>query len=144
MASTAPHTHVQPYLFFGGRCEEALEFYRGALGAEVEMLVRYKDNPDKRQPMPECFNDKIMHATVRIGATTIMASDGMCEGEANFEGFSLSLTIPDEATADRFFNALSDGGLVTMPLEKTFWSPRFGMLADKFGVGWMINVVVPA
>jgi PhnB protein len=132
---------IQPYLFFGGRCEEALEFYRSALGAEVEMMMRYKESPDPHG-MPECFEDKIMHASVRIGGTTLMASDGRCDGPVNFEGFSLSITVPDEAEAERVFNGLAaDGGLVTMPLEKTFWAPKFGMVQDKFGVRWMVSVM---
>jgi PhnB protein len=133
---------IQPYLFFGGRCEEAIEFYRKALGAELVMLARFKDAPESQHQMPECFENKVMHATLRIGDTLMMASDGRCEGPATFEGFSLSITVSDEAEAERAFAALSeDGGLVTMPLEKTFWSPKFGMLQDKFGVGWMISVM---
>ncbi len=134
-------TLVQPYLFFGGRCEEAIEFYRTAIGAEVQMLMRYKESPDPPHPgLPDCFEEKVMHARFRIGETTVMASDGMCEGEANFDGFSLSVTVPDEAEAERVFAALGEGGLVTMPLEKTFWAPKFGMLQDRFGVGWMVSV----
>jgi PhnB protein len=132
---------VQPYLFFGGRCEEAIEFYRKALGAELAMISRFKDAPERQPGLPECFDDKVMHATLRIGETLVMASDGRCEGQANFEGFSLSITVPDEAEADRVFSALSDGGLVTMALEKTFWAPKFGMLQDRFGVGWMVSVM---
>lgn len=138
--ATANHV-IQPYLFFGGRCEEALEFYRRALGAKVEMLMRYKEAPEPMPNMPDCFEDKVMHASLRIGGTTLMASDGRCEGAANFEGFSLSITVADEAEAERVFGALSDGGLVTMPLEKTFWAPKFGMLQDRFGVGWMVSVM---
>jgi PhnB protein len=132
---------IQPYLFFGGRCEEAIEFYRKALAAEVRMMVRFKEAPEKQPDLPECFEDKIMHASLQIGDTLLMASDGRCEGPQAFEGFSLSITVPDEAEAERAFTALSDGGLVTMPLEKTFWAPKFGMLQDKFGVGWMISVM---
>ena len=132
---------VQPYLFFGGRCEEAIEFYRKALGAEVQMLSRYKESPEQQRPVPSCFDDKVMHVSVRIGETVLMASDGMCDGKPNFEGFALSITVPDEADADRVFAALSEGGLVTMPLEKTFWAPKFGMLQDRFGVGWMVSVM---
>lgn len=141
MTTSKPNTVVQPYLFFGGRCEEALEFYRTTLGAEVEMMMRFKESPEPHREMPECFDDKVMHASVRIGATTLMASDGRCDGEATFEGFSLSLTVPDEAEAERVFAALSEGGLVTMALEKTFWAPKFGMLQDRFGVGWMVSVM---
>lgn len=132
---------VQPYLFFGGRCEEAIEFYRTALGAELRMLVRFKEAPEPQPGLPECFEDKVMHATLQVGATMLMTSDGRCEGEANFEGFSLSITVSDEAEAERVFAALGEGGLVTMPLEKTFWAPKFGMVQDRFGVGWMVSVM---
>jgi PhnB protein len=132
---------VQPYLFFGGRCEEAIEFYRKALGAELGMLVRFKEAPEPQPGLPECFQDKVMHASLKIGDTILMASDGRCEGEASFEGFSLSITVSDEAEADRVFGALGEGGLVTMPLEKTFWAPKFGMVQDRFGVGWMVSVM---
>ncbi len=135
------NTSVQPYLFFGGRCEEAIEFYRKTLGAEVVMMSRFKDAPERQGGLPECFDEKVMHASLRIGETTIMASDGQCQGPGNFEGFSLSVTVADEAEAERVFAALSDGGLVTMPLEKTFWSPKFGVLQDRFGVGWMVSVM---
>jgi PhnB protein len=138
MSTTNKHV-VQPYLFFEGRCEEAVEFYRQALGAEVERLMRFKDSPDQSMCAPGS-GDKVMHATFRIGATTVMASDGRCEGRPSFQGFSLSLTVPTEAEADRFFTALGDGGQVQMPLTKTFFSPRFGMVADRFGVSWMIYV----
>ena len=131
---------VQPYLFFGGRCEEALEFYRSAVGAEVQMLMRYKESPEPNPAMPDCFGDKVMHASFRFGDSTVMASDGMCDGTPNFEGFSLSITVPDETQADRVFDALAQDGLISMPLEKTFWAPKFGMLTDRFGVGWMVSV----
>ena len=136
--------HVQPYLFFNGRCEEAIEFYRKTLGAEVAMLLRMKDSPEPAQPgmVPPGSENKIMHTTFRIGDTTLMASDGRCEGQPNFQGFSLSVAVPNEAEANRVFAALADGGQVQMPLAKTFWSPRFGMVADRFGVSWMISVVV--
>ncbi len=130
---------LQPYLFFGGRCEEALEFYREAVGARVEMLMRYRESPQPHG-LPECFADKVMHASVSLGETVFMASDGRCEGPSSFDGFSLSLTVPDEAAAEKAFNALAQNGLVTMPLEKTFWSPKFGMLTDQFGLGWMVTV----
>jgi PhnB protein len=132
---------IQPYLFFGGRCEEAIEFYGKALGAEVVMLARFNEAPEPQPGLPECFENKVMHATLRVGDTMLLASDGRCEGPQNFEGFSLSITVPDEAEADRVFAALSEGGLVTMALEKTFWAPKFGMLQDKFGVGWMVSVM---
>ena len=133
---------VQPYLFFDGRCEEAIEFYRGALGAEVIMLMRNKESPEPPPPdmVPPGSENKIMHASLRIGDTTVMASDGRCQGKPKFEGFSLSLTLRDEAQAERLFAALGKGGQVQMPLAKTFFSPRFGMVADRFGVSWMIYV----
>jgi len=133
---------VQPYLFFDGRCEEAVEFYRSALGAEVTMLMRYKDSPDAPPPgmVPPGSENKVMHASLRIGDATVMASDGSCNGKPSFEGFSLSLTAADAAHADRLFAALADGGQVQMPLGKTFFSPRFGMVRDRFGVSWMVIV----
>jgi len=133
---------AQPYLFFDGRCEEALEFYRNALGAQVQMLMRFKDNPEPPQPgmCPPGAEDKIMHACFRVGDTAVMASDGRCLGQPSFQGFSLSLTVPDGSEAERVFAALGDGGQVQMPLTKTFFSPRFGMIADRFGVSWMIIV----
>jgi PhnB protein len=130
---------VQPYLFFDGRCEEAIDFYKNRLGAEQSMLLRWKDSPDPNMAMAG-NEDKIMHARVRIGDTEIFASDGRCTGQPNFQGFALSLTVPDEAEAKQRFDALSDGGQVQMPLSKTFFSPSFGMVADKFGVSWMVYV----
>src|SRR3954447_3495108 len=141
MSTSNRNLAIQPYLFFGGRCEEAIEFYRKALGAEVEMLARFKESPEPNPNLPDCFDDKVMHCMIRIGETRLMASDGMCEGQPNFDGFSLSITVPEEAEAERVFNALAEEGLVTMPLEKTFWSPKFGMLSDRFGVGWMVSVM---
>ena len=132
-------TLVQPYLFFEGRCEEALGFYRGALGAEVTMLMRFKESPDPGMVAPGT-GDKVMHASFRIGDTTVLASDGRCHGAPSFQGFALSLTVPNEAEAERLFGALGDGGQVQMPLTKTFFSPRFGMVADRFGVSWMVYV----
>ena len=136
---------VQPYLMFGGRCQEAVDFYRNVLGAEVEMLMRFKESPEPTPPsmIPDNWGDKIMHCSLKIGDTVLMASDGCAaSGEKNFQGFSLSLTVANEAEADRKFAALSDRGQVTMPLDKTFFSKRFGMLVDRFGVSWM--VIVPA
>ena len=134
---------IQPYLFFDGRCEEAIEFYRKALGAEVSMLMRIKDSPEPPQPgmCPPGSENKVMHAAFRIGETTLMASDGRCSGKPVFQGFSLSLTVPNKAEAERLFAALGDGGQVQMPLAKTFFSPCFGMVADRFGVSWMIIVM---
>ncbi|MBI3562587.1 MAG: VOC family protein [Gammaproteobacteria bacterium] len=134
--------YVQPYLFFDGRAEEALNFYRQALGAEVTMLMRFKDNPEPCDSAmtPPMDSNKIMHASFRIGTTTLMASDGRCTGQANFQGFSLSLSAPNEAAANRLFATLAEGGQVQMPLARTFFSPRFGMVADRFGVSWMIIV----
>jgi PhnB protein len=133
---------IQPYLFFEGRCEEAIELYRSALGAEVTMLMRYKDSPEppNEEMCPPGNEDKVMHSSFRIGDTEVMASDGMSSGKPHFQGVSLSLTLPDEATADRIFAELGEGGQVQMPLTQTFFSPRFGMVADRFGVSWMIMV----
>ena len=130
---------VQPYLFFDGRCEEALEFYRHTLGAEVTALMRFKESPDPAM-CPPSAGDKVMHASFRIGETTLLASDGRCQGKPSFEGFSLSLTVANEAEADRLFASLAEGGQMQMPLSKTFFSLRFGMVADRFGVPWMIYV----
>ncbi|MGE5540559.1 MAG: VOC family protein [Gemmatimonas sp.] len=130
---------VQPYLFFDGRCEEAMEYYRRTVGAELLALMHFKDNPDPGMSPPNA-GDKVMHASLRIGDTTIMASDGRCRGRPTFDGFSLSLTVANEAEAKRLFNALTDGGEVQMPLTKTFFSPSFGMVADRFGVSWMVYV----
>jgi PhnB protein len=128
---------VQPYLFFNGRCEEAIEFYRKAVGAELGMLMRWKDCPEKGQGMTQP-DDKVMHAALKIGDTTVMASDGGCSGTASFQGFTLSLDAASDAEAERLFIALSDGGQVQMPLGPTFFASKFAMLADKFGVPWMI------
>ena len=129
--------HVQSYLFFDGRCDEALEFYKKAASAKVDMLMRFKDGPDKTMCAPGS-EDKVMHTQFHVGDTAILASDGRCQGQPNFQGFALAVTADSEAEADRLFAALGDGGQVTMPMTKTFFSPRFGMLSDKFGVGWMI------
>jgi len=135
---------IQPYLFFGGRCEEALAFYGTALGAQVDMLMFHKDSPEPPPPgmLQPGFENKVMHATFHIGGNTLMASDG-CGEAPSFSGFSLSLAVPTEAEANRAFAALADGGQVKMPLTKTFWSPCFGMLTDRFGIGWMVNIAAP-
>lgn len=133
---------IQPYLFFEGRAEEAIEFYKSRLGAKVELQLRYKDSPEPLQPgaVPPGSDNKVMHACFRIGDTAVMASDGRCTGKPNFQGFSLSLDARDEADAKRLFGALAEGGQVHMPLGKTFFSPAFGMVADRFGVSWMVMV----
>jgi PhnB protein len=130
---------VQSYLFFDGRAEEAIEFYKKALDAKVTMLMRWKDSPDKSMCTPGNEN-KVMHSYMTIGETGVMISDGRNTGNPKFDGFALSIATKTEAEADKLFGALGDGGKVTMPLGKTFFSPRFGMLADKFGVNWMILV----
>jgi PhnB protein len=140
MGKTSDNRVVQPYLFFDGRCEEALDFYRQAVDAEVTALLRFKDSPDPTMRMPGVDENKVMHANFRVGETQVMASDGRCTGHPSFQGFALSLTVPDGAEADRRFAALAKGGQVQMPLGKTFFSPRFGMVADRFGVMWMIIV----
>jgi PhnB protein len=133
---------VQPYLFFDGRCEEAVEFYHNALGAEVVMLMRFKDCPEPPSPgmVPPGGENKVMHAALRIGDAMVLASDGRCSGQPSFQGFALSLTAANEAEANRVFASLAEGGQVQMPLAKTFFSPRFGMVADRFGVSWMVYV----
>jgi PhnB protein len=132
---------IQPYLFFGGRCEEALDFYKAALGAKVEFMMRNKEMPEPPPPgrIPPGWENKICHCTVRIGNSTFMGSDG-CEANAKFEGFSLALNAANDAEAEKLFNALSPGAKITMPLTKTFWTSKFGMLTDKFGVRWMVSV----
>ena len=130
---------IQPYLSFEGRADEAIEFYKKAIGAKVDMLMRFKEAPDQSMITPES-KDKVMHAALHAGDTQLLMSDGRCTGSANFNGIALALSVATEADADRLFNALSDGGKVNMPLAKTFFSPKFGMVADKFGVGWMVMV----
>ena len=129
---------VQAYLFFDGRCEEALQYYSKYLGAKVEMLMRNKESPEPPPPGMNAPGDKIMHAAFRIGETQILASDGRCSGKPNFQGFSLAITAQDDAETKRIFNALADGGQVRMPLTKTFFASSFGMVADRFGIGWMV------
>jgi PhnB protein len=128
---------IQPYLFFDGRCEQALDFYKQTLGAKVEALMRYKDNPDPKYNPPNS-DDKVMHACVRIGDTQVMASDGNCQGKPSFQGFSLTINAADAAEAKQRFNALAEGGQVQMPLNETFFAKSFGMVADRFGVSWMV------
>ena len=134
--------HIESYLFFNGRCDEAIDFYQRALGAEVVMLMRNKDSPEPHPPgmLPPGSDNKVMHATLSIGSSKLMVSDGRCDGKPVFNGFSLSLDAANEAEAERLFAALAQGGTVQMPLAKTFWSPKFGMLTDRFGVGWMVGV----
>jgi PhnB protein len=141
---TAHSARIEPYLFFDGRCEEAIEFYRRALGAEVNFMMRFKESPESHKPdmVPPGSDNKIMHATLRVGDTIVMVSDGRCTGKPDFQGFALSLAAANEAEADRLFAVLAEGGQVQVPLAKTFFSPRFGMVSDRFGVPWM--VIVPA
>lgn len=132
---------ISTYLFFSGRCDEALQFYTQALGAKIEMVMRFNESPD---PVPEGmlqagFENKIMHASFHIGETRVMASDG-CDDNSKFDGFRMVFTTSSEAEAHKAFNALADGGNVQMPLSKTFWSPCYGMVTDKFNVGWMVMV----
>jgi PhnB protein len=133
--------NITPYLFFAGRCDDALDFYRQALDAQVEMVVRYNESPEPTPPgmLQEGFENKIMHASFRVGDVHLMASDG-CDDKSKFDGFRLALSVPTEAEAHKAFNALAAGGDIMMPLCKTFWSPCFGMLTDKFNVGWMVMV----
>jgi PhnB protein len=130
---------IQPYLSFEGRCDEAIEFYKKAIDAKVDMLMRFKESPDQSMITPES-REKVMHAALRAGNAQLLMSDGRCTGSANFNGIALALSAATEADAERIFNALADGGKVNMPLTKTFFSSKFGMVADKFGVGWMVLV----
>ena len=134
--------NVTTYLFFDGRAEEAIEFYRSALGATDVQMMRNRESPEPQPPgtLPPGSENKIMHASFRIGDTTVMASDGRCQGKASFQGFGLAITVQREADADRVFGALANGGQVQMPLTKTFFSPKFGMVNDRFGVAWMVMV----
>jgi PhnB protein len=133
---------LETYLFFDGKCEEAIEFYKRAIGAEVQTLMRFKDSPEPPQPgcQPPGSENKIMHGSLKIGHANLMVSDGRCTGKTNFEGFGLTLNAKDAVEADKLFAALSEGGQVQMPLAKTFFSPRFGMVVDRFGVLWMVIV----
>jgi len=134
-------TLVQPYLLFGGRCDEALEFYRSALGAQIDFVMRYNESPEPPGPgmLPPGFERKVMHTTFRIGDSVLMGSDGNEVGP-KFSGFSLSLSVATEADAKRLFAALAVDGTVRMPIAKTFWSPCFGMVTDRFGLAWMVSV----
>ncbi|HJQ55890.1 MAG TPA: VOC family protein [Vineibacter sp.] len=140
----AQANHVQPYLFFRGRCEEAIGYYKAKLGAEVDVMMRFKDNPDRpgRDSVPAELDDRIMHASLRIAGAEIMLSDGMRTGPLDFQCMSLSIAVATEAEADRLYNALAADGTIQMPLGPTFFAKRFGAVADKFGVAWM--VMVPA
>ena len=138
---------TQPYLSFEGRCEEAIEFYRGALGAEVTSFMRFKEMPASEEPQEAAEGcgpidaanaDKVLHSSFRIGDLEVLASDGMCSGQTGFQGISLALTVPGVSETERLFNALGDGGQVQMPLTKAFFSPSFGIVADRFGVSWML------
>ena len=131
---------VQAYITFGGRCEEALEFYKKSIGAEITSLMRWKESPDNDMKGPPGYEEKIMNASFRIGETELMADDGMGEAPAQFKGVTLAIEVADDAEAKRVFTALGEGGNVMMPLAKTFWTSSFGMLTDKFGVPWMVGV----
>lgn len=132
---------VQPYLFFGGRCEEAIAFYKTALGAKVIMMMRFNESPEPTPPgmLAPGFESKVMHCSFQVGGMVLMASDG-CDDKSRFDGFRLALSVPTEAAADHAFNALAESGKIDMPLVKTFWSPRYGMVTDRFGVAWMVMV----
>lgn len=134
--------HVQTYLHFDGCCEQALQFYCRVLGAKVEMLMRYRDSPEPPPPgmLPPGMEGKVMHASLRIGESVVMASDDCSQTQRSFQGFQLSLSVADAAEAEQRFAALADGGQVKMPLAQTFFAPRFGMLVDRFGVSWMVIV----
>ncbi len=136
---------IEPYVFFNGRCEEAINFYRRAFGADEVFLMRYKESPEQPpMPLPAGWENKVMHASLKVGTTMLMASDGCGAPESSsapaFQGFSLSVEMPDQKAAEHVFHALADGGKVQMPLGKTFFAPCFGMLTDRFGLGWMVIV----
>lgn len=133
---------IQPYLFFNGRCEEAIDFYQRALGAEVVMLMRNRESPEPPPPgmLPPGSEDKVMHATLKVGDAVVMASDGHCTGVPEFRGFALSLGYASQTQAQRAWDALTEGGRIDMPLGKTFWSSCFGMVTDRFGVQWMVTL----
>lgn len=135
------HHPLTPYLFFGGRCEEAIQFYSTAIGAKLEFLLRFAESPEPTPPgmLPPGFEQKVMHASFRVAEQVVMASDG-CGEPAKFEGFALAITLPTAAEATRAFEALAADGEVTMPLAPTFWAPLYGMLKDRFGVQWMVTV----
>ena len=137
--------NVQPYIFFDGKCEEALEFYKSALGAKVDMLMRFSENPDKPDPskMPPNSANKVMHASFKVGDTQIMASDGHCNGKPSFQGFGLTINAASDAEAEKLFNAVGKGGQVQAPLAKTFFASKFGMVSDRFGVLWMVIAEKP-
>lgn len=142
-----PVQTIQAYLFFNGRCQEALDFYQAALGAEIGMVMHFKDNPENPDSCPgghKVNPESVMHASFVIKGSTVMASDGMGQDGPKFEGFTLSYTADDEAEAHQRFNALGAGGKVVMPLGKTFYSPCFGMVEDRFGLSWMVIVPHPA
>jgi PhnB protein len=128
---------IEPYLFFEGRTEEALEFYKSRLGAQVQFMMRYKENPDPKYNPPDS-GEKVMHSCFRIGDTQVMASDGNCTGKPSFSGFSLTFNAKDEADARKRFDALAEGGQVNLPLSETFFAKSFGMVADRFGLNWMV------
>ena len=139
------NTAINPYLFFGGRCQEALDFYRDAVGAKVDMVMTFDQSPDPVPPgmLAPGFEHKVMHSRFLVGDTAVLASDGCNEGDGGFHGFSLTLSVPDEASAHRAFDALAAGGSVGMPLTKTFWSPLYGMVKDRFGLHWMVMIPQP-
>jgi len=129
--------HVNPYVFFDGKCEEALDFYKSKLGAKVNVLMRYSENPNPAHNPPGS-DEKVMHSEFQVGDSKIMASDGLCHGKPSFQGFSLTIQCASDAEAQRLYTALGEGGQVQMPLGPTFFAHSFGMVADKYGIGWML------
>lgn len=136
---------IEPYLFFHGRSEEAAAFYARALNAELHFAMRFSEAPEAPPPgtVPPGHEDRIMHAELRIGQTTVMISDGGCRDTASFDGFALAISFPDTAEAARRFEALADGGEITMAFGPSFFSPGFGMLRDRFGVNWTVVTDMP-
>ncbi len=137
-------TTITPYIFLSGRCEEALNFYRDALGAQIDVIMRYNESPEPIPPgmLQEGFETKVMHSSFRIGGNLMMASDG-CDDKSTLHGFKLALSVASEEEAHKAFNALANGGTIEMPLTATFWSPFYGMVKDRFHVKWMVMVPGP-
>jgi PhnB protein len=129
---------LNPYLTFNGQCEEAFRFYEKVLGGKIEAMMPHEGSP-MEQHVPPKWRSKIMHARLRLGDEVLMGSDAPPDRYQPMQGFSVTLGIQDPAEAERVFHALSERGTVQMPIEKTFWALRFGMLVDQFGTPWMIN-----
>jgi PhnB protein len=129
---------LNPYLTFNGQCEAAFKFYEKVLGGKIEAMMPHEGSPMEQHVPPE-WRRKIMHALLRVGESVLMGSDAPPDRHEQMKGFSVTLGINDPQEAERLFHALSENGAVQMPIQKTFWAARFGMLVDQFGTPWMIN-----